>query len=264
MTKDTRISFVHSGIPECTSPIVSYHPDYPEYLGIHGTGFFARRHDAVIFITARHCVTKDPNADIALLASRLLISYTPSGNYSQKDHVEFSAVYTYRHESPDIPGEHVDLVVLIANVSCKSKQHKQLLSRAVKLPPSGEWFDKFCEAHSVQEALSEAVMLPLVVVGYPVEGTETESTPENGVVHQKVTTSGYLKPGFYPHTMGIRDMVWEHDLNGFSGSPVFLQFKNSKGIPQQSLVGVIVTGGNRQAQFIRVSQMQLPKLNLEL
>lgn len=262
MSGDAKISFVHSGVPDCTSPIVSYHRDYPEYVGIHGTGFFARKLNTVVFITARHCLTRDHQADIADLASRLLIPYERHGTkLTRDDYVEFSDVYSFHHSNPDIPGEYVDLIILRANVIDKSKQHKRLMARAVKLPPSGNWFDEFTRNSLVEEAFLNGGRIPLLVIGYPLDQTATEVTAEKVIQVQRVFTSGYLKPGFYPHTMGINDIVWEHDLNGFSGSPVFIQFRNRKGTPQQVLVGMIVTGGNNQAQFIRISQIALSQFD---
>ncbi len=258
MPSDVKISFVHSGVPDCTSPIVSYLQDYPEYPGIHGTGFFARKLNTVVFITARHCLTRDPQADIGDLASRLLIPYELQGfKLTRNDYVEFSDVYSLRHSNPDIPGEYVDLIILRANLIDKTKQHKKLMARAVKLPPSGNWFDEFTRNVLVQEAFLNGGRIQLLVIGYPIEKTATGVTSEKTIQIQRVFTSGYLKPGFYPHTMGISDIVWEHDLNGFSGSPVFIQFRNRKGTPQQVLVGMIVTGGNNQAEFIRISQINL-------
>lgn len=262
MSDASKIPFIHSGVPDCTSPIVSYHSDYPEYVGIHGTGFFARKLDTVVFITARHCLTNNNQADIADLASRLLIPYVRSGmKLARDDYVEFSDVYSFHHSNPEIPGEYVDLVILRANVATGSKQHKKLMARAVKLPPAGNWFDEFTRNALVQEALLNGGKIPLLVIGYPLDQTATEVTPDKVIQVQKVITAGYLQPGFYPHTMGMNNIVWEHNLNGFSGSPVFIQFRNRKGTPQQALVGMIVAGGNMQAQFIRISQIALSQFD---
>lgn len=259
MPHEQNISFLHSGLPNCISPIVSHIAEIPEFQGIHGTGFFARKADNIFFITARHCLTKDPQADIADIAGRLHIPYELTGyKSSQKDYVQFASIYSFTHESDEIPDKFVDQVILEVDVQKKSKQHKHLLSRAAKLPPSGDWFDNFTRQGLVEQAFLNGGKIPIIVIGYPVEGTATKITDDGEIISQAVKMSGNLVPGLFPHTMSMIDITWKHDLNGFSGSPAFIQYRSHNG-PQQALVGMIILGGNYRAQFIRISQLSLSR-----
>jgi hypothetical protein len=132
---NTNISFVHAGIPDCISPIVTSFPDYPEYFFIGGTGFIAKKRNKLFFFTARHCLTKDIEADIGEIASRLHVPYMLSGTKtSPNDYVQFSDIYTFKHSDPDIPGDLVDIVMLVVDVKEGSKEQELLLQRAVSLP----------------------------------------------------------------------------------------------------------------------------------
>jgi hypothetical protein len=50
----------------------------------------------------------------------------------------------------------------------------------------------------------------------------------------------------------LYDVSWDGDLNGFSGSPVILEFKSEDG-RNYALAGMLVSGGAKKAQFIRIS-----------
>lgn len=72
-----KISFVHSTYPtDCASPNLISAEGIEEFPGFGGTGFFARRGDEVFYVTARHCLTKSPDADIASLVKGLHVPYT--------------------------------------------------------------------------------------------------------------------------------------------------------------------------------------------
>ena len=250
-----RISFLHSGLPDCISPIVSHADGYPDVVGVHGTGFFARKGNSVIFITARHCLTNNNEDDLSDIASRLRVPYVLDGfKNSKDDFVSFDSIYSFRHQSIDIPGIFVDFVILTIIAERGTWQDKRLRSRAVKLPPTGNWLDEFARARIVEQAFLNGGRIPMVTIGYPHVGTQTEISVEGGIVTQSVVASGVLRSGAYPHTMSMADITWQHDLNGFSGSPVFLVFRNEDGI-QYALAGMLIVGGNHRAQFIRISQI---------
>lgn len=254
-TTQQKIPFLHSGIPDCTSPVVSYAEGYPEYPGIHGTGFFARKGNFVIFITARHCLVNNNADDVRSVASRLQVPYALEGyKSSRKDYVEFDGVYSFSHQSAEIPGKYADFVILTIKIRPGSWQDKHLRSRAAKLPPTGNWLDDYCRAQITEQFVLNGGNIPMLILGYPHEGTSTEVSTERGIFTQRVIASGMLRPGVYPYTMSLVNITWSHDLNGFSGSPVFLVFRDMHG-PQYALAGMIVLGGNRQAQFIRISQI---------
>ncbi|BCQ25017.1 hypothetical protein NK8_31940 [Caballeronia sp. NK8] len=250
-----RISPLHSGIPDCVTPIISHADGHPDILGVHGTGFLARKGNSVIFITARHCLMSGNEEDVPETASRLCIPYILNGiKRSKRDFLEFDLTYTFRHESIDIPGSFVDFVILTITVKPGTWQEKRLRSRAVKLPPTGNWLDDFTRTRISRQAFLNGGIIQLVTVGYPRYGTQTEIDDLGGVVTQSVVACGTLRPGVYPHTMTMADITWQNGLNGFSGSPVFLSYRSEDGI-QFALAGMLVTGGNRQAQFIRISQI---------
>ncbi|MCS6508865.1 hypothetical protein NX907_25080, partial [Burkholderia thailandensis] len=85
-------------------------------------------------MTARHCLTKDQKEDIAKIAARLHIPFALQGSTGKEDdYVEFSSAISLKHDSEDIPGELIDLVVLEVNIPQDGKKRKQLLHRSVKL-----------------------------------------------------------------------------------------------------------------------------------
>ncbi|WP_157661752.1 hypothetical protein, partial [Burkholderia ubonensis] len=84
-----------------------------EYPGMAGTGFIARREDTLFYITARHCLTKDHRVDIGALAGRLHIPFSLQGEtVKSSDYVQFEHAISLKHQSEDLPGELIDLLVL--------------------------------------------------------------------------------------------------------------------------------------------------------
>jgi hypothetical protein len=248
-------SFVHSGLPDCSSPIVSHPDGHPDILGVHGTGFFARKGNSVIFITARHCLTNGNDEALLEATSRLRIPYHLHGlKTSQNDFVQFDTVYSFSHELDEIPGVYVDFVVLTITVQPRTWQDKRLRSRAVKLPPTGNWLENFAHLAAALPGLVNHGNVQLVTIGYLQEGTLTEISEAGQISTQSAKAIGTLRRGVYPHTMTMADITWQSNLNGFSGSPVFFAYRSKDGI-QCALAGILVTGGNRQGQFIRISEI---------
>lgn len=246
-------SFTHSGLPDCASPIVTVVPELPDFPGIYGTGFFTRKENKIFFLTARHCLIKSDDEDLESALSRVQIPYTLSGFKSTtKDYAQVGCAYSFQHKDPEIPGRFVDFVVLKIKTDIGSTSEKKLLSRAVKLPPDGKWLDEYIKSNEVAEFMSKGISLPLIITGYPCESAN--SIVERTVSSQLTIISGYMNYGKYPHTMTFSDIVWEKSLNGFSGSPVFIRFSNRHG-NQYVLAGMVITGGNRQGQFIKVSSL---------
>lgn len=140
-----KISFVHPGLPNnCISPNILSEKDLEEYPGMAGTGFIARRADKLYYITARHCLTKDHHADVGLLASTLHIPIRLEGRTDKtSDYLQFEHALSLKHNSEELPGELIDLLVLPIGKPVNEKDRKYLLSRAVKLPPTGQWLDGF-------------------------------------------------------------------------------------------------------------------------
>lgn len=244
-------SFLHATLPDCASPVVSVSDVVPEFQGIHGTGFFARRGQHLMFITARHCLGRTVQ-EVNKCVGQLRIPYSMDGTKSSEaDFVPFDCVFHLPHEHEDIPGEFIDVAVLPIELTPDSPEEQMLLKRAALLPPTGNWLNAFQYAMLQLDCLTHGIRL--IACGFPLGGTQTEVDAEGTVVNQQVTIGGTLQPGTLPDSMTMTDMTWEGDMNGFSGSPVFLNFTDEHG-PHYALVGVLTRAGNQKGQFIRVGE----------
>jgi hypothetical protein len=253
-----RISFAHSTYPDaCVSPNLLSVEGLDEFPGFGGTGFFARRGDDVFYITARHCLTKQEEIDIASLAARLHIPYAlTDSTRTTTDYVGFAEVLSLKHDSEEMPGRFVDVVVLTIRKPENKELHEKLLERAVKLPPSGQWLDSFVMHPVVKDDFEAGKGIRFTAIGYPQQGTATKIEYPAGqpveIVTQAAKFSGHLGKGTGPDRYMLNDVSWEGDLNGFSGSPVIVGFRNQEG-NNYALGGMLVSGGAQKAQFIRIS-----------
>jgi hypothetical protein len=244
-------------LPDCASPVVSANELAPEHLGIHGTGFFARRDQHLMFITARHCLGRTVQ-EVEKCVGLLRIPYGMDGiKSSEADFVPFDCVFHLRHGHEDIPGEFIDVAVLSIELAPDSPEEQMLLKRAALLPPTGNWLNAFQHAMIQFDWLTHGIRL--IACGYPLDGTQTEVDSEGTVVNQQVTIGGTLQPGILADSMTMADITWDGDMNGFSGSPVFLNFADERG-SHFALVGVLTRAGNQQGQFIRVGEFIQPYL----
>ncbi|MGM9488089.1 hypothetical protein [Ideonella sp. YS5] len=256
--KRLQISFVHPAYPtSCISPNLMTAEGVDEYPGFSGTGFFARRGDTVFYITARHCLTMDQDADVAALAARLHIPYSLAARTeSTDDYVQFEDVLSLKHESDDVPGRFIDVLVLTVRRPTGAALYNELLERAVKLPYNGQWLDQFVNHPSAKEDLESGKGIRFTVMGYPREGTASQiEYPEDEpveIVTQAARFSGYLARGTGPDRYMLTEVDWPGDLSGFSGSPVIVGFRNDEG-SNYALAGMLVSGGGRLAQFIKIS-----------
>ncbi|WP_145985773.1 hypothetical protein [Aquitalea magnusonii] len=256
----TKISFLHSGLPNnCISPNIISEQGLEEYPGMAGTGFIAKRANQLYYITARHCLTKNHKEEIGLLASKLNIPIRLTGRTEKpSDYLHLEEAISLKHNSEFLAGELIYLIVLPIKNPEKEKDRKHLLSRAIKLPPSGKWLDSFFEQPPIQEAIAMSKGQKFVIIGYPQNGTSSEIIyPEKpgespNIITQAAQFHGYLAEDFHPDRFKLTGVTWEHDLNGFSGAPVLVTFKNENG-PQYGLAGMLVTGGNGIAYFIKIS-----------
>ena len=254
------ISFLHSGYPiGCISPNFLTQEGWERFPQRLGTGFFTRRAEKIYYLTARHCLTKLPDADVAQLAARLHIPFFLEGHTSSSDdYVSFEEAILLKHNSQDIPGDLVDLVVLSVAKPKKDRNWKHLLSRAAKLPPTGDWLDNFMAHPLARGPIATGTGIILSGMGYPYESTMTDITySENEhepheIVTQAAKFTGNLSYGSSPDRLMLNNISWDHDLNGFSGSPVFVGYKSEHG-PQYALAGMVVSGGGAKAQFIKIS-----------
>lgn len=245
------LSFLHDELPDCASPIVSASAVAPDVQGIHGTGFFARRRRNFMFITARHCLGDAVN-EVESCVGQLRIPFVKNGAKTrEEDFLSFDAVFHLPNHNSDVPGKFVDVSILPINVDPESDEEKVLEQRSVVLPPRGNWLTKVQHAMLALDYLTYGIRV--VACGYPLDGTQTEIDMAGTVVNQLVTVFGQLQPGIFPDTMTMAQITWEHDMNGFSGSPVFLMLSDEYGT-HYALAGVLCRGGNQQGQFIRIGE----------
>jgi|GEM_PF-2512490 len=252
------ISFTHDEYPaDCISPNLMSIDGIEEYPGIGGTGFFAKRGDEVFYVTARHCLTKQQDIDVASWAARLHIPYTlTDATRSTTDYVAFAEVLSLKHDSDDIPGRFVDVLVLTIRRPDTPGLYEKLLKRAVKLPPSGKWLDAFVQHPIAKDDVEAGKGIRFTVMGYPKDGTATSIEYPDGqpveIVTQAAKFSGHLGTGTGPDRYMLNDVSWPGDLNGFSGSPVIVGFRDDAG-NKYALAGMLVSGGAQKAQFIKIS-----------
>lgn len=252
------ISFVHSEYPtDCISPNLMSVEGMEEFPGFGGTGFFVRRSDEVFYVTARHCLTKQQDVEIGSLAAQLHIPYTlTQSTRTTDDYVQFDEVISLKHNSDDIPGQFVDVLVMTIHRPADADLYEKLLARAAKLPPNGRWLDNFVHHPVTRAQLDHGNGIPFTAIGYPSAGTATKiEYPERQpieIVTQSAKIVGHIGKGTGPDRYMLNDVSWNGDMNGFSGSPVIVGFKNEGG-HNYALAGMLVSGGPKKAQFIRIS-----------
>ncbi|MFM0158541.1 MULTISPECIES: hypothetical protein [Paraburkholderia] len=254
-----RASFWHSGIPDCASAMVSWieGEDQRPLPGLHGTGFFVRRGNAIAFVTSRHCLGPLEN-DYDEVVKRLAIPYhgvkrKSTGPMLSRDWVRFDSYAIPKvswNTDEFFSGGDLDLAVLKVSTA-DDRATRRLLSRAAKLPPTGDWFATAFRVNGGRFPGNT------IVQGFPRNGTETSIDYDTAnVIVEGATFRGTVTGrGDYPHTWRI-EFQQEHarltDLDGVSGSPVFLQWRNKYGM-MAALAGVMIRGTFPVGQFIDVS-----------
>jgi hypothetical protein len=102
-----------------------------DFPGFGGTAFFARRGEEVFYVTARHCLTKQQHIDVTSVAARLHIPYSLTEfTRTTDDYVQFDEVISLKHESDDIPGKFVDVLVMTIHRPADASLDQKLLARA--------------------------------------------------------------------------------------------------------------------------------------
>lgn len=244
------IAFVHPTIPPCASAIISHSA---EHFGLHGTGFFVRRNEAVGFVTAGHCLGV-AGVDRAHVAATLMIPYRhdAKGTLGDSDYVSFAEVVSARANDRESEffgvDADLDLVLLRINESGADKRDL-LLRRAAVLPPSGDWFEKTLQRLGPEMAPK----LRFAVHGFPRNGTATLLDNESQSIHLQsaVLTGTYRGAGDYPHTVKIefdQEPAVIRDVDGLSGAPVFVIVRRG----EYALAGVMLRGTYPVAQFATV------------
>lgn len=215
--------FSHSGLPNSPAAIIASHiSGIDSTIGVHGTGFFVRSGANVYFVTARHCLGVNRDAAIEKV-NELLIPYKiKNGKVLNKDLLNFPAIsFGFSQNDPDSFVDSGDLDIAILSIdSSETKIYKHLLSRAFKLPPTGDWLTR--SIPRLRSADDKAHADIFRVIGYPLHGTATEIRYDrNLIVTQGVVLEGrVVGNGPYPHTKSLRispDNQVINDANGLSG-----------------------------------------------
>lgn len=254
-------SFHHSGLPRaCITPLVITDPGAEAYPGVaSGTGFFARKGREVFLLTALHCLESAiPPLNYLAMSKKLSIPFRLAGHTKRlNDYVLFDHV-TRLAENENLES-FVDVAALHVRPE-RDSNHKQLLSRAAKLPPTGLWLNRFASLERVQESMDAGEPITLVVIGYPNVGTSTAvayddkglQPPEINV--QPAQFTGNLRNGILDHCLLLQDTTWPHSHSGFSGAPVFVQWNSLHG-KLSALAGLVICGADDSLHFIDVATL---------
>lgn len=229
----------------------SFAAGYPGFSS--GTGFFVRRGREVYFLTALHCLDlKDQGIPFQEMADHLTIPFYVTGaTRTATDYVRFDLARKLAEDE-----DHSSLLDVVAlRVKEEKKSHHQhLLSRAAKLPPTGDWLNRFSASDLGQEAVTDGA-IQAVVMGYPNEGTVTSIDYDGAlpdVLFQHVQFDAILRRSPLDNCFRLDQVSWPGALAGFSGSPVFIHFTNRHG-KQAALAGMIIRGSNGICHFIEIS-----------
>ncbi|MEX0139896.1 hypothetical protein MRBLMS1_000662 [Massilia sp. LMS1-1-1.1] len=257
-TSMTKISFLHTGLPkECIAANIFVEPNFEDHPYIRGTGFFAKRGRDLYYITAKHCLEKHNKLSVSEAAARLrVVAEFNKRNIRANDYVLIDEMILLKNESLPEDEKIADIVVFPITSFKNEKQRKMLLSRAIKLPPTGDWVDEFVKIPLVQSNIASENGAPFTCVGYPASGTGTDvlgfKDNNDTVTLQAAKFTGYLTISSDEYKFKLKNISWAHDLDGFSGSPVFLCHKNEHG-QHYALAGMLVTGGAKQTHFLKIN-----------
>lgn len=265
-------TFLHSGYPkDCVAPLILSTPVNLDCPAMSGTGFFARRGRQIYFVTARHCFgmsANNSNEDWEAIIAAISLPFKQNiQTNNEKDYVQFSQVISICANDSDIPGKYLDVVFLEINSNMAAEsQLKELLRRAIKLPPTGEWLESFVDRllepkKNIVPAVGGGQSF--TAMGFPYAGTaskieylDQDSSNLTNLIHmQPANINGSVEKGDSADRLKFKCYNWSHDMGGFSGSPVIVGFKNENG-PQYALAGMLVSGGSAGvAQFLKISFM---------
>jgi len=279
---DTEILIRHTGLPQlCVFPIISHLPGIEMSTGMHGSGFFVRSGEHCFVVTALHCIWK-PGQSLADNARNLLIAapfrkharglrqrqripttkartrrkrphITEAGHGPRHDFwLAVSEVLTgkalERIDEFPLNGEFDIAVLPLTNLSKRARS--AVLTNAIKLPPSGNWFDEVVEKNKTSDRVR------LFARGYPLNGTESEICYESEtIIQQGVQLRGHVSgPGPFPYSMiaNFEESSPVSDINGLSGGPVFLRLPTGKNNFNYFLAGMMTNGHTRACTFVTV------------
>lgn len=254
----TKISFLHTGYPnECIAANIFVEKDFEDHPYTRGTGFFAKRGKELYYITAKHCLEKHNKHSANGAAGRLrIVAQFNKSNIKASDYVLFDEMIFLKRKLLSEAEEVADVVIFPIKKFKNDKQRKILLSRAVKLPPTGNWLDELINLPLAQKDIAAGIGMSFSCIGYPTSGTATDiinfKDNNDTVFLQAAKFSGHIGFSGDDNNLKMSNISWENDLDGFSGSPVFTGYKNEHG-QHYALAGMIVTGGANQAHFLKIN-----------
>lgn len=253
----TKVSFAHTDYPiECISANIFVEKDFEDYPYRRGTGFFAKRGRDLYYITAKHCLEKHDKHSTSDAAARLrIVAQFNKSNIRANDYVLFEKMVILKSQLLGIE-EIADVLIFPITKFKNNKQREIIFSRAVKIPPTGNWIDELINSPIAQEDIVAERGMSVSSIGYPTSGTATDITNfkdnNDTIVLQAAKFSGDIAISSDDNKLKMTNISWEGDLDGFSGSPVFVGYKNESG-KNYALAGMLITGSSRQAHFLKIN-----------
>ncbi len=213
--------------------------DYPPFMW--GTGFIVKDNaNQLYYITAAHCLEKNKDPSKLYIPVKAESYTLEKMNDCFLFEYEFKASFN-KDQSP------IDLLILkVKEDELNDKEKEHVLSRAIQL-------QTICTLSEKWKKILSNTEKKFVVIGYP------HCSDKNSCTDNKINASPEKFYGYYAgentksNMLKLDNITWEHNLDGFSGSPVFFvenEEKNSDG--QYTLVGVSLTGSNKIVQFIDI------------
>ncbi|WP_131931451.1 MULTISPECIES: hypothetical protein [Burkholderia] len=235
------------GLPQSTVNMISANGDW---LGMHGTGFFARLDGYLFLITARHCLGT-LGSDLTATAARLLVpaDITSSGMTLSIDtcvnftHVGLAKASTNFDDYVGADGD-MDLACLVASKE-RHDLYEIALHRSTDLHSTPELLEKIASCEAPPK---------LIVHGF------SSTTPDVGIEDNGARLASarllgtYAGRGRYPHTHKLRitDRGVIDDLDGMSGSPIYAKVPPPPWSRRNPyiLIGMAVIAGGDYLEFI--------------
>ncbi|WP_243667211.1 hypothetical protein [Pseudomonas brassicae] len=132
-----------------------------------------------------------------------------------------------------------------------------LLERSIRLPPSGEWFNKFINSKIAKTAFDDGDKISLTGMGFPLAepysrvvypADESQLTEINV---NAISFKGEIGKGVYADRVKLNGITWPGDMDGMSGSPMFVHFTEN-GQDAFALAGMLITAGGGTGQLMRI------------
>ena len=189
-----------------------------------------------------------------------MVPYRLEGRTSgAQDFIQVNSAIPILQCIDDVFDYRLDLVAYPILEPPRARDRQHLLSRCAKLPPTGDWLERFLTTDVAKNALASGETLLAQCVGYPecVSGTNIKygiGGVGMEISTQLVVASGKVVWSSIEHCLRLEGVTWHDDLSGFSGAPVFARLPSEHG-PQFALIGMIICGSSNHVSFIRVGTL---------